>query len=132
LGFFALAQGVIENDDVGPVLIFFPVFGFGDEPVGDIALFLIGDEIADLMALFGDLPGDIAEISLIKPVKDTNRKFFLSIRPHGRRIGKAIIHAGNGNAYAARRVATQLTECREMRGAISPVVTNGRGDATEG
>jgi hypothetical protein len=70
-------------------------------------------------------------MSLIKPVKDTNRKFFLSIRPHGRRIEKAIVHGGK-EVYAVRPVAAQPAECRELRGGISlRVVANGMGDATE-
>ena len=50
LGFGALAEGVVEDDDVGPLGVAFPVFGFGDEAVGDVALFFGFDVVADVVA----------------------------------------------------------------------------------
>ena len=61
LGFLALAEGVVEDDDVGPLGVFFPVFGFGDEAVGDVALFFRLDVVADVVAFFENLPGDVAD-----------------------------------------------------------------------
>ena len=63
LRFFALAERVVEDDDVRPIYVFFPVLRFGDEAVGDIALFLVADEVADFVAFFGNLPGDVADQS---------------------------------------------------------------------
>ena len=51
-GFDALAERVIENDDVGPLGVALPVLGFGDEAVGDVALFFGFDVVADVVALF--------------------------------------------------------------------------------
>jgi len=61
LGLFALAESVIEDDDVGPLGVFFPVFGFGDEAVGDVALFFRVDVVADVVAFFENLPGDVTD-----------------------------------------------------------------------
>ena len=63
LCFFALAQGVVENEDVRPIDIFFPVFGFGDKAVANVALFFITDEVANFMSFLGNLPGDVADES---------------------------------------------------------------------
>jgi len=63
LGFGTLTEGVIEDDDVGPLRIFFPVGGFGDEAVGDVALFFVVDVIADFVALLEDLPSDVTDES---------------------------------------------------------------------
>ena len=60
-GLLALAERVVEHDNVGPVYIFLPVFGFGDEPVSDVVLFFVADEVADLVAFLRDLPGDVAD-----------------------------------------------------------------------
>ena len=62
-GFGALAERVVENDDVGPVDVFLPIVGLGDEAVGDVALFFVADVIADFVAFFEDLPGDVADES---------------------------------------------------------------------
>ncbi len=61
LGFGALAEGVVEDDDVGPLAIFFVVAGFGDEAVGDVAFFFVFDEVADFVAFLDYLPGDVAD-----------------------------------------------------------------------
>ena len=61
LGFFALAESVVENHDVRPFGVFFPVFGFRDEAVGNVALFFRFDVVADVVALFQDLPGDVTD-----------------------------------------------------------------------
>ena len=63
LRFFALAEGVVENEDVRPVDIFFPIFGLGHKAVGNVALFLVADEVSDFVAFFGNLPGDVADQS---------------------------------------------------------------------
>src|SRR5215472_15850987 len=61
LRLFALTQGVVEDDDVGPLLVLLPILGLRDEAVGDIAFLLVGDKIADFVALLGHLPGDVAD-----------------------------------------------------------------------
>jgi len=61
LSLFALAQGVVEYDDVRPVLVLFLVLGLRDEAVGDIAFLLVGDEIMDFVTLLRYLPGDVAD-----------------------------------------------------------------------
>src|SRR5467141_23757 len=57
----ALAESVIEYDNVGPLGVFFPILGFGDEPIGDVALLFGFDVVADLMAFFEHLPGDVTD-----------------------------------------------------------------------
>jgi len=61
LGFGALTKGVVEDDDIGPLAIFFIVAGFGNEAVGNVAFFFVFDVVADFVALFHDLPGDISD-----------------------------------------------------------------------
>ena len=61
LGFFALAERVIENDDVRPVDVFLPILRLGHESVGDVAFLLVPDEVADFVSLFGNLPGNVAD-----------------------------------------------------------------------
>jgi hypothetical protein len=61
LGLGALAESVVENDDVGPLGIFFPIFGFGDEAIGDVALFFGFDVVADVVAFLEHLPGDVTD-----------------------------------------------------------------------
>ncbi len=61
LSFGALAEGVVKNDDVGPVGVLFPVFGFGDEAVGDVALFFGFDVVADVVPFFENLPSDVTD-----------------------------------------------------------------------
>ncbi len=61
LRFRALAESVVKDDNVGPLRVFFPVFGFGDKTVRDVAFFFVVDVIADVVAFFEDLPGDIAD-----------------------------------------------------------------------
>ena len=62
LGASALAEGVVKDDDIGPfVSVFFPVDGFGDEAVSDVALLFVVDEIADVVTFFKNLPGDVAD-----------------------------------------------------------------------
>lgn len=51
-GFGALAERVVENDDVGPLSVALPVLGFRDETVGDVALFFGFDVVADVVAFF--------------------------------------------------------------------------------
>src|SRR6202040_2480534 len=45
LGFGALAQGVVKDDDVGPFAVFIVVAGFGDKAVGDVAFFFVFDVV---------------------------------------------------------------------------------------
>ena len=61
VGFGTLPQRVVEYDDVRPLGVFFPVEGFIDEAVGNVALFFVVDVIADVVAFFGNLPGDVAD-----------------------------------------------------------------------
>ncbi len=61
LGFCALAEGIVEDDDVGPLAVFFVIAGFGDKAVGDVAFFFVFDVVADFVAFFDYLPGDIAD-----------------------------------------------------------------------
>src|SRR4029077_11435899 len=56
-----LAKSVIENYDVGPLGVFFPILGFGDEAIGDVALFFGFDVVADVVAFFEHLPGDVTD-----------------------------------------------------------------------
>ena len=63
LGFGALAESVVEDDDIGPLGVALPVFGFGDEAVGDVALFFGFDVIADVVAFLENLPGDVTDES---------------------------------------------------------------------
>ena len=61
LSFGALAESVVEDDDVGPFGVALPVFGFGDEAVGDVALFFGFDVVADVVAFLENLPGDVTD-----------------------------------------------------------------------
>ena len=58
LGLLTLPQRVIENENIRPVDIFFPVFGLGDEVVSDVTLFFIADEVANFVTFLGNLPGE--------------------------------------------------------------------------
>ena len=57
----ALTERVVEDDDVGPLGVFLPVDGLGNEAVGDVALFFVVDVIADVVAFFENLPRDVAD-----------------------------------------------------------------------
>src|SRR5260370_924000 len=57
----ALAESVIENDDVRPLGVFFPILGIGDEPIGDVALLFGFHVVADVMAFLEHLPGDVTD-----------------------------------------------------------------------
>ena len=61
VSFGALAKSVIENDDVGPLGIAFPILGFGNEAVGDVALFFRFDVVANVVAFLENLPGDVTD-----------------------------------------------------------------------
>ena len=61
LGLGALAQHVVEDDDVGPVDVGLPVVDLGHEAVADLPLALALDEVADLVVLLDRLPGDVAD-----------------------------------------------------------------------
>jgi len=61
LGFGALAEGIVEDDDVGPLGVFFPVQGLGYEAFGDVALFFVVNVVADFVTFLSDLPGDISD-----------------------------------------------------------------------
>ena len=61
VGLGALAKSVVEDDDVGPLGVALPVFGFGDEAVGDVALLFGFDVIADVVTFFEDLPSDVTD-----------------------------------------------------------------------
>src|SRR5262249_43367260 len=63
LRFGALTQRVVENDDVGPGDILLPVGRLGNKAVGDVAFFFVVDVVADFVALFDDLPGDVTNQS---------------------------------------------------------------------
>ena len=63
LGSAALTEGVVEDDDIGPLGVFLPIAGFGDEAVGDVAFLLVVDVIADVVAFLENLPSDIADES---------------------------------------------------------------------
>src|SRR5258708_2050375 len=52
LSLSALAESVVEYDNVGPLGVFFPIDGFGNEAVGDVALFFGLDVVADVVAFF--------------------------------------------------------------------------------
>src|SRR5437879_11994171 len=59
LGFAALSQGVVKDDNVGPLGVFFPILGFRDKTVGDVTLLLGVDVVADVVAFLADLPSDV-------------------------------------------------------------------------
>ena len=61
LGLGALAEDVVEHDDVGPGYVAHPVVGLGDEAVGELLLVLRLDEELDLVAFFHDLPRDVGD-----------------------------------------------------------------------
>jgi hypothetical protein len=61
LGFGALAESVVEDDDVGPFGVFFPVFGFGDKAIGNVTLFFGFDVVTDVVAFLVNLPGDVTD-----------------------------------------------------------------------
>ena len=63
LRLLALAERVVEDDDVGPVDVLLPILRFGHESVRDVAFLLVPDKVADLVALFGNLPGNVADES---------------------------------------------------------------------
>ena len=56
-----MAESVVEDDDVGPLGVAFPIVGFGNEAVGDVALFFGFDVVADVVAFFENLPGDVTD-----------------------------------------------------------------------
>jgi hypothetical protein len=60
-GFRALAQRIVKHDDVGPFCVTFPVFGLGNETVGDVAFSFGFNEITNVVAFFLNLPGDVAD-----------------------------------------------------------------------
>jgi len=72
-----LAEGVIKNDNVGPVGVLFPVLGFGDEAIGDVAFFFRFTVVAKLRGL---LCLTCQAISPIKPESEAKRNFRLSMR----------------------------------------------------
>ncbi len=59
--FGALAECVVEDDDVGPLGVFFPVDGFLDKTVGDVAFFFVIDVIADVVTFLENLPGNVTD-----------------------------------------------------------------------
>lgn len=61
LGFGSLAECVVEDDDVCPFRVAFPILGFEDEAGGDVALFFGFDVVANVVALLENLPGDITD-----------------------------------------------------------------------
>src|SRR4029077_18959099 len=79
LRFSTLAEGVVEDDDVGPLAIFFVAAGFGDKAVGDVAFFFVFDVIADFVAFLDYLPGDVAD-----QAGKGNEKKFIFVHERGR------------------------------------------------
>src|SRR5208337_938018 len=61
LGFSALSQGVIEDDNVGPFDVLFTIAGFRHKAVGDVSFFFGFDVVTNFMSFFNDLPGNIAD-----------------------------------------------------------------------
>jgi hypothetical protein len=61
LCFGALAEGVVENDDIGPLHVFFIIAGLGHETIGDVSFLFVFNVVADLVAFFNYLPGDVAD-----------------------------------------------------------------------
>ena len=57
----ALAEHVIEDDDIGPGHLRHPILGLRHEPVGDLTLALRFDEQLDLVPFLDDLPGDVGD-----------------------------------------------------------------------
>ena len=96
-GLLALAERVVEDDDVRPVDFLLPVAHLGHEAVGDVALFLILDEVADLVALLRHLPGDVADES-----GDGYEKKLALVAVHGARSG------WRGTMHQASRVGEMV------------------------
>ena len=61
LGFGALTEGIVEDDNVRPLGVLFPILGFGDKTVGNVALFFGFDVVANVVAFLEDLPGDVTD-----------------------------------------------------------------------
>src|SRR5262249_21822189 len=61
LSLVALAERVVEHNDVGPVHLALPVAHFLHETVGDITPLLILDAIPHFVTFLGHLPGDVAD-----------------------------------------------------------------------
>src|SRR5258708_30684101 len=74
LSFGALSEGVVKHDDIGPLGVAFPVFGFRNKAIGDVALALRFNVIADVVAFLENFPGDIADES-----RDGNKQEFAFI-----------------------------------------------------
>src|SRR3989442_1154745 len=72
----ALSQHVVKYDHVSPGDLPNPVFGLGDEAVGDLALALRLDEELDLVAFLDHLPGDVCD----EPVEGDEQEL-LAIQP---------------------------------------------------
>ena len=71
--FLTLSENVIENDNVGPVDVFLPAVDLGNETIGDLALGLTGDVVADVVTVARHLPGDIADQRIERNKKKTAR-----------------------------------------------------------
>jgi hypothetical protein len=56
-----LAERIVEDNNVRPLGVLFPLLGFGDKTVGDVVLFFGFDVIADIVAFLEDLPGDVTD-----------------------------------------------------------------------
>ena len=89
LRLLALAERVVEDDDVRPVDFLLPVVDLGHEAVGDVALLLVLDEVADLVAFLHDLPGDVADEAGDRDEEEL----------------ALLLHEGRGILFAARRLA---------------------------
>jgi len=61
LCFGALTESIVEDDNVGPLGVFFPIAGLGNKTVGDVALLFGFDVVADVMAFLEDLPCDVTD-----------------------------------------------------------------------
>ena len=61
MSFSSLTQGVVEDHDIRPADVRFPVRGFGNEAIADVALLLGVDEIFNVVAFFQDLPGNVSD-----------------------------------------------------------------------
>jgi hypothetical protein len=79
LRFFALAKRVVENNDIRPIHVLFPILRLRHEPIRDVALLLVADEVAHLMALFRHLPRNIADQSR---ERHEQKILFLHRAPH--------------------------------------------------
>jgi len=61
LGSCALAEGVVEDHNIGPLRVALPVLRLRNEAIGNVLLALRFDKIPDVVAFLEHFPGDVAD-----------------------------------------------------------------------